>query len=128
MEISKLKTMAIIKNVLGGNLELCCSSPITGFYRDGFCQTGDRDLGVHVICAEVTDEFLAYTKSQGNDLQTPAPMFNFLGLKAGDRWCLCASRWKDALEAGVAPLVCLEATDEAALKIVSIEQLKQHRL
>ncbi|NUN64829.1 DUF2237 domain-containing protein [Pseudanabaena biceps] len=117
--------MAVIKNVLGGNLELCCSSPVTGFYRDGFCQTGDRDLGIHVVCAEVTDEFLAYTKSQGNDLQTPAPMFNFPGLKAGDRWCLCASRWKEALEMGVAPPVCLEATHESALKFVTLEQLKQ---
>ena len=120
--------MAVIKNVLGENLALCCSSPVTGFYRDGFCQTGDRDLGVHVICAEVTDEFLAYTKSQGNDLETPAPMFSFAGLKAGDRWCLCASRWKEALEAGVAPPVDLAATHEAALKIVSLEQLKQHSI
>ncbi|PZO43457.1 MAG: DUF2237 domain-containing protein [Pseudanabaena frigida] len=120
--------MAVIKNVLGENLELCCSSPITGFYRDGFCQTGDRDIGVHVICAEVTDEFLAYTKSQGNDLGTPVPMFNFPGLKAGDRWCLCASRWKEALDAGVAPLVDLAATHEAALKIVTIEELKQYAI
>ncbi len=120
--------MAVIKNVLGENLALCCSSPVTGFYRDGFCQTGDHDLGVHVICAEVTDEFLAYTKSQGNDLRTPAPMFNFLGLKAGDRWCLCASRRKEALEAGVAPPVDLTATHESALKIVSLEQLQQHSI
>jgi len=120
--------MAVIKNVLGGNLELCCSSPVTGFYRDGFCQTGDRDIGVHVICAEVTDEFLDYTKAQGNDLRTPAPMFNFVGLKAGDCWCLCASRWKEALDAGVAPPVKLAATHEAALKIVSLDQLKSHAI
>ena len=116
------------KNVLGEKLTLCCSSPVTGFYRDGFCQTGDRDIGVHVICAEVTDEFLAYTKAQGNDLGTPAPMSNFAGLKAGDRWCLCASRWKEALDADVAPPVDLNATHEAALKIVSLDQLKQYAI
>ena len=116
------------KNVLGGKLALCCSSPVTGFYRDGFCQTGDRDIGVHVICAEVTEEFLAFTKAQGNDLATPAPMFNFAGLKAGDRWCLCASRWKEALNAGVAPPVDLAATHEAALKIVSLDELRQHAI
>jgi hypothetical protein len=120
--------MAVIKNVLGDNLELCCSSPVTGFYRDGFCQTGDRDIGVHVVCAEVTDEFLDYTKAQGNDLRTPVPMFNFVGLKAGDHWCLCASRWKEALDAGVAPPVKLAATHEAALKIVSIDQLEGHAI
>ena len=120
--------MTEIKNVLGQKLELCCSSPVTGFYRDGFCQTGDRDIGVHVICAEVTDKFLAYTKMQGNDLGTPAPMFNFPGLKAGDRWCLCASRWKEALDAGVAPPVHIAATHEAALKIVSLQLLQQHQI
>jgi uncharacterized protein (DUF2237 family) len=117
-----------LKNVLGEPLKLCCSNPMTGFYRDGFCQTGDRDLGVHVICAEVTDDFLAFTKSQGNDLQTPAPMFNFLGLKAGDRWCLCASRWQEALAAGVAPQIDLNATHEAALKVVPMETLRQYAL
>ena len=120
--------MAVIKNVLGENLALCCSSPVTGFYRDGFCQTGAQDLGVHVICAQVTDEFLDYTKAQGNDLRTPAPMFNLVGLKAGDRWCLCASRWKEALDAGVAPPVDLAATHEAALKIVSLDELKKHSI
>lgn len=123
-----MATLTELKNVLGEPLKLCCSSPMTGFYRDGFCQTGDRDLGVHVICAEVTDEFLAFTKSQGNDLQTPAPMFNFPGLKAGDRWCLCASRWQEALAAGVAPLIDLNATHEAALKVVPIEILQQYAL
>ncbi len=120
--------MTEIKNVLGQKLELCCSSPVTGFYRDGFCQTGDGDIGVHVICAEVTDEFLAYTKTQGNDLGTPAPMSNFPGLKAGDRWCLCASRWKEALDAGVAPPIHIAATHEAALKIVSLQLLQQHQI
>lgn len=116
------------KNVLGGKLSMCCSYPITGFYRDGFCQTGDRDVGVHVICADVTDEFLAYTKAQGNDLETPAPMFNFPGLKAGDRWCLCASRWKEALDANVAPPIDLNATHEAALKILSLDELLKYAI
>jgi uncharacterized protein (DUF2237 family) len=118
--------MAVVKNVLGENLKLCCSSPVTGFYRDGFCQTGDRDLGIHVVCAEVTDEFLDYTKNQGNDLRTPAPTFNFFGLKSGDRWCLCASRWKESLDAGFAPPVDLAATHEAALKFVSLDELRQY--
>ncbi|MBD2179156.1 DUF2237 domain-containing protein [Pseudanabaena sp. FACHB-1998] len=118
--------MAVVKNVLGENLALCCSSPVTGFYRDGFCQTGAQDMGKHVICAQVTDEFLDYTKAQGNDLRTPAPMFNFVGLKSGDRWCLCASRWKESLDAGVAPPVDLAATHEAALKYVSLDELKKH--
>jgi uncharacterized protein (DUF2237 family) len=97
-------------------------------YRDGFCQTGDQDLGIHVICAQVTNEFLDFTKAQGNDLRTPAQMFNFVGLKAGDRWCLCASRWKEALEAGVAPPVDLAVTHEAALKIVSLDILKKYAI
>jgi uncharacterized protein (DUF2237 family) len=118
--------MAVVKNVLGEKLKLCCSSPVTGFYRDGFCQTGDRDLGIHVVCAEVTDEFLDYTKNQGNDLRTPAPTFNFVGLKSGDRWCLCASRWKESLDAGFAPPVDLAATHEAALKFVSLDELRQY--
>lgn len=120
--------MAVVKNVLGENLALCCSSPVTGFYRDGFCQTGAQDLGKHVVCAQVTDAFLDYTQSQGNDLRTPAPLFNFVGLKAGDRWCLCALRWKEALNAGVAPPVDLAATHEAALKYVSLDELKKHAI
>ena len=116
------------KNVLGEPLQLCCSSPVTGFYRDGYCQTGDRDLGVHVVCAEVTQDFLDYTKAQGNDLETPNPMFNFVGLKAGDRWCLCASRWKEALDAGVAPRIDLAATHAAALKVVPLEILQQYAI
>ena len=118
--------MAVVKNVLGEKLKFCCSSPVTGFYRDGFCHTGDRDLGIHVVCAEVTDEFLDYTKNQGNDLRTPAPTFNFVGLKSGDRWCLCASRWKESLDAGFAPPVDLAATHEAALKFVSLDELRQY--
>ena len=111
------------KNVFGEDLQMCCNDPKTGFYRDGFCHTGPDDAGVHVVCAHMTDEFLEFTKSQGNDLSTPMPAFGFPGLKAGDRWCLCASRWKEALEAGVAPPVVLEATHEKALQIVSLDQL-----
>src|SRR3990167_6030305 len=95
----------IIRNVLGTNLEPCCMSPLTGFYRDGFCQTGPEDRGSHVICVQVNDEFLNFSKSRGNDLSTPAPMFQFPGLKAGDCWCLCALRWREAFEAGMAPPV-----------------------
>lgn len=116
------------QNVLGTALECCCTSPMTGFYRDGFCTTGAGDMGVHVVCAQVTAEFLAFTKSQGNDLSTPQPLFNFPGLKPGDRWCLCASRWKEALEAGVAPQVALAATHASALEHVSLDELKQHAL
>ncbi|NEP44691.1 MAG: DUF2237 domain-containing protein, partial [Okeania sp. SIO2H7] len=97
--------MVEAKNVLGGPLEVCCTSPMTGFYRDGFCRTGGGDYGSHVICAEVTAEFLEFTKSRGNDLSTPVPQYNFPGLKPGDRWCLCAARWQEAKEAGVAPPV-----------------------
>ncbi len=114
------------RNVLGGPLEVCCTSPMTGFYRDGFCRTGGGDYGSHVVCAEMTPEFLEFTKLQGNDLSTPMPQFNFPGLKPGDRWCLCASRWQEALEAGVAPPVILSSTHARALEMVSLEDLKQH--
>lgn len=114
------------KNVLGGKLETCCTSPMTGFYRNGKCETGADDQGVHVVCAQVTDEFLAFTKAQGNDLS--APGFGFPGLKAGDRWCLCVSRWKEALEAGAAPPVDLAATHAAALKEVSLDDLTGHAI
>ncbi|MEH1841180.1 MAG: DUF2237 domain-containing protein [Nostoc sp.] len=120
--------MTEAKNVIGGNLEVCCTSPITGFYRDGFCRTGGQDFGSHVVCAEVTSEFLEFTKSQGNDLSTPVPDFNFPGLKPGDRWCLCASRWQEALDAGVAPPVILSATHARALEMVSLDELKKHAL
>lgn len=112
------------KNVLGQPLQQCGCKPMTGFYRDGFCETGARDLGSHTVCAVMTEEFLTFTKGRGNDLSTPAPHFNFSGLKSGDRWCLCVSRWKEAYEAGVAPPVILEATHEGALRVVSIEQLR----
>ncbi len=116
------------RNVLGDKLEMCCTSPLTGFYRTGTCETGPQDAGTHVICAQVTEAFLAFIRSRGNDLLTPAPEHGFPGLKPGDRWCLCAIRWREALEAGVAPPVILAATHEAALKFVSSEDLKRHAL
>ena len=120
--------MSKAKNVLGEELELCCVSPLTGFYRDGNCVSGPEDAGTHVVCAEVTEEFLGFTKSRGNDLSTPVPEFNFPGLKPGDRWCLCVTRWREALAAGQAPPVILTASHEAALRYVSLEDLKQHAL
>lgn len=121
-----LEEATTAKNVLGGQLETCCTSPMTGFYRNGRCETGPQDQGVHVVCAEVTEAFLAFTKSQGNDLSTP--QFGFPGLRPGDKWCLCAARWKEALDADVAPPIALSATHAAALKHVTIDQLKQHAL
>ncbi len=115
------------RNVLGDPLQCCCTDPMTGFYRDGFCSTGAGDVGAHVVCAEMTAEFLAFTRSQGNDLSTPVPLFQFPGLKPGDRWCLCASRWKEALDAGVAPPVVLSATHASTLEYVSLSELKQHQ-
>lgn len=118
----------MIKNILGTNLEVCSLNPITGFTRSGCCETGPEDLGQHTICAEVTDEFLQFSKLKGNDLMTPRPEFNFTGLKPGDRWCLCASRWLEALEEGIAPPVILEATHEKALEIIDLAELKYHQL
>ncbi len=115
------------KNVLGGELKCCCMKPLTGFYRDGFCKTGADDRGSHTICVRVTDEFLAFSKSRGNDLSTPRPEFQFPGLKDGDKWCLVAMRWQEALEAGAAPEVILEATHEAALQYVSLEDLRKYQ-
>ena len=115
-------------NVVGSQLETCCTSPMTGFYRDGQCNTGAGDVGAHTVCAEMTEEFLNFTKSQGNDLSTPVPAFNFPGLKPGDRWCLCASRWKEALDAGVAPPIVLSATHASTLEYVNLNELKQHAL
>lgn len=116
------------KNVLGGNLERCCAEPLTGYYRDGSCNTGPGDLGVHVVCAQVTREFLTFTRSRGNDLSTPVPEHGFPGLQPGDRWCLCAMRWKEAMDAAAAPPVILEATHISALEYVSLEELKAHAL
>ena len=118
----------MIKNILGTNLEVCSLNPITGFTRSGCCETGPEDRGQHTVCAEVTDEFLQFSKLQGNELMTPRPEFNFTGLKSGDRWCLCASRWLEALEEGIAPPVILEATHEKALEIIDLAELKYHQL
>ena len=108
---------------MGTDLEIAGTHPLTGYYRDGFCSTGNADRGVHVIAATLTDEFLQFSKSKGNDLITPMPEYNFPGLKAGDCWCLCASRWKEAYDAGVAPPVKLAATHQKALEFASLEQL-----
>jgi uncharacterized protein (DUF2237 family) len=116
------------ENVMGGKLETCCTSPMTGFYRDGCCNTGAGDMGAHVVCAQVDETFLSFSKSRGNDLSTPVPAFDFPGLKPGDRWCVCAPRWKEALDAGVAPPVMLSATHASALEYVSLDELKQHAL
>jgi hypothetical protein len=116
------------KNVLGGDLEVCCLSPRTGFFRDGVCRTGRGDDGAHVVCAEMTDEFLQFSARNGNDLTTPNPDFDFPGLESGDRWCLCVSRWKQAFDAGCAPPVVLEATHVLALEFVDLDQLKAHAL
>ncbi len=113
-------------NVLGGKLETCCTSPMTGYYRDGKCNTGGGDYGAHTVCAQLTADFLQFSKSRGNDLITPVPVFNFPGLKPGDCWCLCASRWKEAMDAGVAPKVILSATHALTLEYVSLDELKQH--
>ena len=118
----------VATNVLGGPLASCCTSPRTGFYRTGRCDTGAGDVGVHVVCARVTAEFLAFSRSRGNDLSSPAPALGFPGLKPGDRWCLCAARWKEALEAGVAPPVVLAATHELALRVVTLDELRDHAL
>lgn len=116
------------KNVLGGKLTTCSLDPKTGFYRDGCCNTGVNDAGTHTVCTRVTRDFLEFSRSRGNDLITPRPEFNFPGLKPGDKWCLCATRWREALEAGAAPLVDLEATHERTLNFVSLEDLKAHSL
>jgi uncharacterized protein (DUF2237 family) len=111
------------KNVLGGALEICGTDPMTGFYRDGCCHTGPGDIGVHTVCAVVTEAFLEFTASRGNDLSTPRPDFGFKGLKPGDRWCLCASRWLEAYEAGCAPKVDLRATHARTLDLVPLGAL-----
>jgi uncharacterized protein len=115
-------------NVLGEPLAPCGLDPVTGFYRDGCCNTGYEDVGIHVICAKMTREFLAFSKERGNDLSTPMPEHGFAGLQPGDRWCLCAGRWKEALDAGVAPPVILQATHEEALAIVPLAVLKRYAI
>ncbi len=114
------------KNVLGAPLIPCSLDPITGFYRDGCCNTGPHDHGRHVVCARVTEAFLRFSQEQGNDLSTPRPEYRFQGLKPGDGWCLCVLRWKEALDAGVAPPVVLESTHESALRHVTLEDLLTH--
>lgn len=113
-------------NVLGEPLASCSLDPVTGFYRDGCCNTGYDDTGIHTVCVRVGREFLAFSKAQGNDLSTPAPEFGFAGLKPGDQWCLCAGRWREALDAGMAPPVVLAATHEETLAILPLVALKKH--
>lgn len=114
------------KNLLGTDIKPCSTNPMTGFYRNGFCATGDEDMGTHVVCALMTKAFLKFTKAQGNDLSTPQ-LPHFPGLKPGNKWCLCAHRWLEAYEAGKAPPVVFESTNEAALRIVPLAALKEHR-
>ncbi|MCB1077291.1 MAG: DUF2237 domain-containing protein [Verrucomicrobiae bacterium] len=114
------------KNVLGGELKPCSVDPVTGFYRNGKCDVGPEDVGCHAVCAEVTEDFLAFSRAAGNDLSTPHPEYGFPGLKPGDRWCVCAPRWKEALDAGYACPVVLEATSEEALNYVSRSILEEY--
>jgi uncharacterized protein len=116
------------KNVLGDELQCCCTSPKTGFYRDGYCQTGPMDYGSHTVCAQVTQDFLEFSRSRGNDLITPIPDYEFPGLRPGDKWCLCVSRWKEAFDAGVAPSIVLAACHEKALEVVNLADLQQHAI
>ena len=118
--------MSNAKNVLGQPLILCGTDPMTGFYRDGCCHTGASDLGLHVVCAVMTSDFLRFSRSRGNDLSTPNEEFHFPGLKPGDRWCLCAARWKEAFDAGMAPDVVLEATHISAIEFASLDELRAH--
>ena len=114
------------RNVLGGPLEICSRDPMTGWFRNGCCETEGHDRGMHIVCAQVTDAFLAHQLDGGNDLITPRPDFGFVGLKAGDHWCVCLTRWKDALDNGVAPMIKLEATYEEALAVVPLEILQAY--
>ena len=114
------------KNIFGEPLKSCCNDPKTGYFRDGYCRTDKSDYGSHTVCVEITNEFLDFSKSKGNDLITPNPSYNFPGLKPGDKWCLCAIRWQEAFEAGCAPKVELEATDEKALNYIKINDLILH--
>lgn len=114
------------RNVLGGTLQTCSTKPMTGFFRDGCCRTGPEDLGTHIVCAIMTEDFLEFSKSRGNDLSTPRPEWAFPGLKPGDRWCLCVSRWVEAFEEGMAPQVVLEATHAATLEFVNLSDLKKY--
>lgn len=116
------------KSVLGEPLEVCSVSPMTGFTRNGCCETGPEDVGVHTVCILATEQFLEFSKANGNDLSTPVPEYQFPGLKEGDRWCLCAARWKQAFDAGMAPKVILRATHEKTLEVVDFADLKAHAI
>ena len=116
------------KNVLGANLEPCSIDPLTGFYRDGCCNTGPGDVGTHTVCSIMTDEFLEFSKSRGNDLSSPRPEFGFPGLRAGDQWCLCALRWEEARQVGCAPRVKLTSTNIKTLEMVEFDDLKAHQI
>ena len=120
--------MSKAHNVLGGALQTCSTAPLTGFLRNGCCDTGPGDYGVHVVCAEMTQEFLNFSREMGNDLSTPVPQYGFPGLYPGDRWCLCAARWKEAFDAGMAPPVILEATHEMVLEWIDLADLKEYAL
>ena len=115
-------------NVLGQRLDECSCDPMTGWFRDGSCATDDTDRGHHVICCELSNDFLEFSKEAGNDLSTPRPEYGFEGLKPGNHWCLCALRWKEAYDAGKAPNVSLTATHQSALNIVTLSQLKEHAI
>jgi uncharacterized protein (DUF2237 family) len=116
----------LAKNVLGGILQSCSTDPMTGFFRTGDCQVTEEDFGNHGVCIVATAEFLAYSKARGNDLSTPRPEFDFPGVKPGDRWCLCSTRWQEALQDGMAPQVVLEATSSAALEFIQLADLEHH--
>lgn len=116
------------KNVLGGSLQPCGMDPVTGYFRDGHCNTCEDDFGSHTVCAQMTEAFLSFSKSRGNDLSTPNPRYQFPGLKPGDRWCVCAGRWREAADAGVAPPVILESTHERALEVIALADLEYHAL
>lgn len=125
-DIKKIAPRIQARNVLGNPLESCCTSPVTGFYRDGFCHTGPDDTGSHTVCVQITAAFLSFSNKIGNDLSTPHPESGFPGLKPGDKWCVCVSRWEEAFMAGVAPPIVLEATHERALDVVELAELRAH--
>lgn len=124
--IPRREERPVARNVLGGMLLPCSMAPLTGFFRDGCCNTDENDIGLHTVCAEMTAEFLAFSRANGNDLSTPRPEYGFAGLSPGDRWCLCAPRWEEARQAGHAPKVVLAATHEATLHVVGIKELRAH--
>ena len=120
--------MSFQRNVFGDQIEACSHHPVTGFYRDGYCNTGKEDIGQHTVCAKLTEEFLRFSLLRGNDLITPVPEYGFAGLAAGDCWCLCARRWLEAYQAGVAPGVILRASNQKALEIIALDDLKKYAI